>query len=370
VNAVRPVRVVVCGTTFGQFYIEALSKPDSGMQLAGIVARGSEASHACARAYGVPLFTALEQLHDVDAACVVVRAGILGGNGTQLAGELMRRGIHVLQEHPLHHAELAECLRTARRNHVGYRLNAFYVHLEPVRRFIAAAGALVRETPARFVDAACGFQLVHSTLEIIAEALGGVRPWRLDAAPAVTPGAPFRSLSGVLGGVPVTLRVQNQLDPNDPDNFAHIMHRITVGTDDGNVMLASTNGPVLWSPRLHVRRETRIAPSLRGGGGDDAGAGAPAVVTLGSQRTESWDELFRSAWPAAAARAVCAFGDAVAAGEDPMRRGQRDLTLCSLAEDVSAQLGPPELVHGEPPRPFAAERLAAAFREPDLERVS
>ena len=337
------------------------------MQLAGIVARGSDASRDCAREYGVPLFTGADQLRDVDAACVVVRAGILGGNGTELAAELMQRGIHVLQEHPLHHAELAECLRVARRHQVGYRLNAFYVHLEPVRRFVAAARTLVRETPARFVDAACGFALVHSTLEIIAEALGGVRPWRLDAAPAATPGAPFRSLSGVVGGVPVTLRVQNQLDPTDPDNFAHIMHRITVGTDDGNVMLASTNGPVLWSPRLHVRRETRTAPSLRAGGD---GVPVPAVVTLGSQRTESWDELFRSAWPAAAARAVRDFADAVAAGEDPMRRGQRDLTLCSLAEEIGTRLGPPELVHGEPPRAFAAERLAAAFREPVLERVS
>jgi pyochelin biosynthetic protein PchG len=369
-SAPRRLRVVVCGTTFGQFYLEGLSRPDSGMELAGIVARGSDASRACARAYGIPLFTGAGELHDIDLACVVVRAGILGGEGTELATALMQRGIHVLQEHPVHHAELVECLRTARRHGVGYRLNAFYAHLEPVRQFVAAARALVRQTPARFVDAVCGFQLVYSTLDILAEALGGVRPWRLDAAPSEgVSGAPFRSLSGVFAGVPITLRVQNQLDPGDPDNFAHIMHRITVGTDGGNVMLASTNGPTLWSPRLHVRREARTAPSLRDGI-NDAIVRAPAVVTLGPQQTPTWDELFRSTWPAAAGRAAAAFGEAITAGEDLLQRGQRDLTLCSLAEEVSAQLGPPELVHGERPPPVAAELLGAAFCEPVFGGVS
>ena len=48
---------------------------------------------------------------DVDIACVVVSGGINGGPGAELARALMARGIHVLQEHPLHHDELADCLR-------------------------------------------------------------------------------------------------------------------------------------------------------------------------------------------------------------------------------------------------------------------
>ncbi len=363
----RPTRVVVCGTRFGQVYLESFRDADPSFQLAGVLAGGSDRSRACAAHYGVPLYTAVDQLpDDIDIACVVIRGGLLGGRGSELAMELMARGLHVLQEHPLHHDELARCLRQARRHKVVYQLNPFYRHITPVRRFLGAAGELLRRQPPRYLDVACGFQLAYSLLDLLGQALGGVRPWRfteLPALPATVTTAtsldlPFRSLDGVLAGVPVTLRVQNQMDPADPDNYAHLMHRITIGTEAGNLTLVGTHGPTVWTARPDFPRE------VAGIGADPHFAGrrdtsTPSAVTLGPTEVPHYDTVFGTTWPQGVRRALWALRDTVERGEDPLRQGQYHLTLCQLWQELTAILGPPELVGAEPPRMLGADDLRA-----------
>jgi thiazolinyl imide reductase len=107
-----PLNVVVCGTRFGQVYLSALARCRQRYRLGGVVARGSARSVALAEEYGVPLYRSVEDLpRDVDAACVAVSGSVGGGPGGRLVQELMERGVRVLQEHPLHPKELADCLR-------------------------------------------------------------------------------------------------------------------------------------------------------------------------------------------------------------------------------------------------------------------
>jgi pyochelin biosynthetic protein PchG len=363
----RPLRVVVCGTTFGQVYLEAFRLPGLPFRLAGVLGRGSERSRACATHYRAPLFTDVAELpDDVDIACVVIRGGLLGGRGVELVRRLLERGIHVLQEHPLHHDELAECLRHAHSHGVVYQLNSFYVHVAQTRAFIASARELLRLQRPLYVDAACGFQLAYSLLDILGQALGGVRPWGL--APATEPDSrlralsgvepPFRGLEGVIAGVPLTLRVQNQLNPRDPDNLAHLMHRVTVGTGSGALTLVGTHGPVVWAPRPRYPRIPRDAgsrPYFAAESAEDL-AGASAVV-VGPTSAPSFPDIFRSEWPAAAGRALLLLRRAIVDGEDPLRRGQHHLTLCRFWQEVAARLGPPQLLDGPLPEELSAEQL-------------
>jgi pyochelin biosynthesis protein PchG len=361
-------------------YLEAFRDPALPFELAGILATGSQRSQACARRYGAPLYTAPDQVPgDVDIACVVIRGGLLGGRGSQLARELMARGIHVLPEHPLHHDELAECLRVARRHRVVYHLNPFYTHQLPVRRFVAAARVLLARRPARYVDAACGFQLAYSLLDILGEALGGVRPFAFGELPALSAevaGAtaldvPFRSVDGVLAGVPLTLRVQNQMDPADPDNYAHLMHRISIGTEAGNLTLVGTHGPVVWSARPDFPREVAdpsAAPHFEAPRDGVPRDGVPrdgvphdgvrSATVLGPPHVPSYDELFATVWPAGVAHALGTLRHAIETGEDPLRRGQYHLTLCRLWQDLTLRLGPPDLVSARPPRTLTGDELA------------
>lgn len=368
----RP-RVVICGTKFGRVYLAAFTDPSFPFELAGVLARGSERSSACAESYGVPLFEKSDDLPaDIDIACVVVSAGINGGKGAELAQALMDRGINVLQEHPLHHGELAACLRSARTNGVSYHLNTHYIHLEPVRHLLGAARRLFDRQQPLFVDAVCAIQVTYPLLDILGQALGRVRPCAFNAAPVATEELlsicdqppPFRSLDGAIGGTPLGLRVQNQLDPSDPDNHAHLLHRITFGTEGGQLTLLNTHGPVFWTPRPHLPRGEAFV-SLHEL--DGAQLDYPTAEPLGAACAPSYREILRSIWPAGIRRALVELRTAITGDDDTMRRGQYHLTLCRVWQDLTGLLGYPELMSRSEPAllpaaavdPYVEEAVAA-----------
>ncbi|MFF4472246.1 Gfo/Idh/MocA family oxidoreductase [Streptomyces sp. NPDC001599] len=364
-NTSTPFRVLVCGTNFGRFYAEAAHRRP-GYAPAGILSRGSAASRACAERLGVPHYTDVDDLPaGIDAACVAVSSAISGGQGTELARALMDRGIHVLQEHPVHLTELTGNLTHARRRGVQYRLNTHYPHVAPVRDFIDAARRLVAQQRPLFVDAATPVHLMHPLVDILGRAMGTLRPWRF-ADPAPLPAdigpQPFRSLHGMLAGVPLTLRVHHQLDPSDRDNHALHWHRISIGTEGGVLTLADTHGPVLWSPRLHVGRDTDRRFVLDGPGTGRLGLGTTAVVgTTGTFRT-----VFSDLWPDAVGRALDGLCAAVAQGGDALRAGQYDLAVCRIWTDLAARLGPPDIVRPATPRPLA---VSDVFPAPERARA-
>lgn len=374
-NTPTPFRVLVCGTNFGRFYAEA-ARRRPGYDLAGILSRGSAASRAYARSLGVPYYTAPEDLPaGIDAACVAVSSSISGGQGTELAKALMDRGIHVLQEHPVHLTELTDNLKHARRRGVQYRLNTHYPHVAPVRAFIEAARRLVAQQRPLFVDAAAPVHLMQPLVDILGQAMGTLRPWRF-ADPAPLPAEigpqPFRSLHGVFAGVPLTLRVHHQLDPSDRDNHALHWHRISLGTEGGVLTLADTHGPVLWSPRLHIGRDADRRFVLDGPGTGRLGLGTTAVVgNTGTFRT-----VFSDLWPEAIGSALDGLREAVEQGGDALRSGQYDLAVCRIWTDLATRLGPPEIVRPAAPRPLAVsdvfpvpEQTRTDTSRPDADRT-
>lgn len=345
-------RTVVCGTNFGRFYAQAV-RDHPAFDLAGIVSTGSDHSRRYAGELRVPLYTSLEELpSDVTVACVVVPGAVAGGRGTEVALQLIDRGVHVLQEHPLHPDELAACLRAARRSGVQYRLNTHYRHLAPVGVFLDAAARLRAQQPVLFADVATSVHVLQPLVDILARAVGGVRPWSFSAPSQTTP---LRVLHGRMAGVPVSLRVQNQLHPGDRDNHALFWHRVAIGTEGGVLTLADTHGPVLWQPRLHAPRDADrrllhspvLTPAL----------GLPTTSVLGPAQQPTYAEAFRDLWPAAIGAALTELAEAVAARADPLRAGQRDLSLLGAWQDLASRLGPPELISPGPPRVLSAAEI-------------
>jgi len=344
-----PLRVLVCGTNFGRFYLRAVADLAPDLVLAGVLSRGGTASRALADEYGVPHHDSLDTVDadEIDIACVVVGSTISGGAGTDLARALLARGVHVLQEHPVHHDELVECLRAARCHGVQYRVNAHYRHVEPVRRFIAAAARLRAREQLVFVDAASPVHVLHPFVDVLGAALGGLRPWRVDEAVAA---GPLRSVTGQVGGVPLTLRVHHELDPADRDNHALYWHRISLGTRAGVLTLADTHGPVLWTPTLHADRDTDGRLVFAGRQLDQPGSAPLPGTAAGSQR-----DVFDRLWPQAVRRALRDFAVAVRRGDDPLRAAQYDITTCRIWSELAARLGPPDVV-----RPATPSRITIA----------
>jgi pyochelin biosynthesis protein PchG len=364
--AARKLRAIVCGTTFGQVYLAAFKRADLPFELVGVLARGSARSQAVARRYGVPLFKDVDALPaDVDVACVVVRSTAMGGTGTDIAKRLMERGIHVMQEHPVHRDELLDCLTIAARRELVYRLSTFYPNLEPVRRFLDTTHRLLTRRAALYVDAACAIQVLYPLLDILGQGLQALRPWQITALPH--PGAnndehgplpaPFRSLDGVIGGVPWTLRVQNQTDPSDPDNHLHLLHRITIGTASGNLTLLNTHGPMFWSPSMHVPSGSKeqFDPAA-----DPASyLDLPSCGAVGTAAGPTYRRVFADLWPDAVASALLDMRGAILGGSNRPGLGQYHLALCDLWHDVTSRLGYPDLIAGETPEPLSLDDLVA-----------
>lgn len=361
----NPPRVIVCGTSFGRIYLRAVHE-DPSVELAGVLSTGSAASRRYADAYGVPCYSDPGELpHDIDVACVVVRAGVAGGSGAELAQRLMARGIHVLQEHLLHPDELTACLRTANEYGVRYRMNAFYPHVDAIRRFIAAAEVLRRDQRPLYVDAVAGSQVLYPLIDVIGRAVGGLRPWRFaDAEPpprelaalAHMPG-PYTHLHGVIGGTPVSLRVQNQIHPADPDNHALVLHRLWLAFESGVLTLADTHGPVLWSPRMHSARDETGRLIMEGP--DTARLAVPATQPLGEGIAPTFHDVFARVWPDAVRAALAELRADITGGGD-VAAGQWALTVTAIWHDLTARLGQPDLIHPDAPQRVDLPELIAA----------
>ncbi|MDT0331193.1 Gfo/Idh/MocA family oxidoreductase [Nocardiopsis lambiniae] len=360
----RPLRTIVCGTGFGRFYTRALELLPEDFEPVGVLARGGEFSREHARRHGLPLYTSVAELpEDVDAACVVVGSAVSGGPGAEIARDLLARGVHVLQEHPVHHDELAGLLRAARASGTVYHLNPFYRHVEPVRRFLDTAREVRRRGRVLAVDATSAVQVLYPLLDVLGRALGGVRPWALteplpgdaEVAHLAATAQPYRVLQATVAGVPVTLRVQNQLDPSDGDNHALLWHRLSLAGEGGVLALADTHGPVLWHPRLYAPRDAHGRLRSTGPGTDHLDE--PATTVLEGTLPPSHREIFARVWPEALARALRDFAADVRAGTDPLPRGQFDLSVCRLWHDVTGRLGRPEIIRPERPDPWGIADL-------------
>ncbi|BCK54661.1 Gfo/Idh/MocA family oxidoreductase [Nocardia wallacei] len=359
-------KVVVCGTSFGRVYLQAVHE-DPEVELAGVVSRGSAASREYAKTYGVPHYIGVEQVPgDIDIACVAVRAGAAGGEGAKLAQSLLARGIHVLQEHLLHPDELTDCLRTAREHGVRYRLNSFYPQLRPVQLFLHAARILRERQRPLHVDAAAGSQVVYSLLDIIGRAVGRLRPWAIgDPAPIppelaalADPPMPYTHLAAVIGGVPVSLRVQNQIHPADPDNHALLLHRLAIAFDGGVLTLADTHGPVLWSPRLHTDRDA--TGRLRMAGPGTERLAVPSTETLDSAVAPTFRAIFDDLWPDSVRVALAQLRADIADPHRSVGAAQWAVTVTALWQRLTTVLGQPELIRPSTPAPVPLPELLAA----------
>ncbi len=353
----KKLRAVVCGSTFGQFYLEALKMLPEAFEPAGLLARGSQRSKKCAAYYGVDLYTDAGQLpDDIDLACVVLRSGVMGGRGTDLSLELLRRGIHVLQEQPVHHKDMAACLRAALGRGVLFQTGDLYVHLPAVRRFIACAKAMLARQEALYVDAAFASQVSYPLMHILMEALPSIRPWRVGTVSR--DGGPFHVLTGALGKIPVVLRVHNEVDPGDPDNYLHLLHRITIGCAGGSLSLTDTHGPVVWRPRLHVPEDLHTFGQLAGD--YPLHLSEHSTETLGPAAPASYGDILARQWPRAIARDLSLLAAMISGAAEADTGAVRALLCAGQWHEMTAALGYPVLRPGCGHQPLPVDILKAA----------
>ena len=249
-------RVLVCGTNYGRSYLQALGLRPDRYELAGILARGSARSGEAARRYSVPRFFQVEQLPPgIDFACVAV-----GTSAFEVVLGLLKRGIHVLCEHPQKTEHIRRALEIAASRSLCFHINGHFGALESGRAFIQHCLHLRRSEETAFLDVTATDRSLYAAIDILRQAVGGFGEF--DFA-AIGNSHPFTVLRGQLGARTAIVKVQSStgadgltLPDGSPEYLADL--RLAVGFPAGILTLLSLAGPVVWNSN-----QARCAPSAQ-----------------------------------------------------------------------------------------------------------
>lgn len=246
----RKLKVLVCGSTFGQFYCECLMHYNKQFELVGLLAGKSERSKKCAEKYGIKLYHTVTEIDiHVDIACVVLRSGVMGGKGSEIALKLLEKGINVIQEQPIHYKDVENCIRIAKKQGKLYCIGDLYQYLPAVKTFIETTRLVLKEINPVYMDIGLASQVSYPLIDIISEILPSLKPFKIKNV--IRDDGPFHIVTAEIGGIATIFQVHNEVNPSEPDNYMHYLHKITVGTNGGRICLEDTQGPVYWYNKLH-----------------------------------------------------------------------------------------------------------------------
>lgn len=357
----RKIRALVCGSTFGQYYIKALLDLPDEFQLAGLYANGSQRSRELAARLEIPLYTRLEELPaGIDLACVVIRSNGAGGAGTDIALQLLERGVHVIQEQPVHHRFMEACWRAARKHSVCYRTGDFYPYMVEVSRFIACAKELNKQSKPLYIRASFCTQVSYPAMEILTEALDSPRRWEVEAVHRGV--GPFDVATGKLGGIPFTMEYHNEICPDDPDGFMHLLHSFTFFYDRGRLSLEDTFGPLSWKPRIcvpHDKYDPAKQPPVQ--------MDRLSSRTLGNYQAKSIREIVLCQWQEAIGRELLEMKRMLLTGGKLPMRAQKELLWARQWEQLHGHFGYARLVRPGACPEDPAEQLQNLVKEQEGE---
>ncbi len=241
------MRILVCGTNYGATYIRALTGGQDNINVVGILSTGSARSNAYAQQASIPHFTRLDDIADgsVDIACVAVP----GEAGHTLTLALLAKGIHVLCEHPIGAVQMNQALKVAQAHNRVFQVNAHFADLAAPQAFYQSLAVASQMGPALHYDLSVNLRTLYSALDLLGRALGSLKDIQVIPAPKVSEQpAMFSNLLLVSPKVHVSLLCQNFASAADDGSATLLNHRCSTTFAHGNLLLAESNGPVLWFP--------------------------------------------------------------------------------------------------------------------------
>ena len=334
-------KVIVCGTRFGQFYIESLLSMQD-VKIVGILAHGSERSRKCADFYDLRLFTEIGELpDDIDIACVAVKSEVMGGSGTIHAKELMNMGINVIFEQPLHVREAADCYNTAKKNGVKFVVADLYSRLPAVECFVKNAGILMKKAKPLFVNIEFASQVSYPLVSIISDIFGSASTAQLKGA--VLEASPFQTAVYESGGTEFIYTVHNENDKNDIDGYLHLFFKICIGFSGGRLTLEDPHGSVIWQPRVHFPDDDIIPANL--GNGKSLSMKEKNIFTVYSEDMTHQD-IFMKLWRECLKKDIENFTEIICSESAKAEniRIQDQLMKCTQWQKITKVFGYPSVV--------------------------
>lgn len=325
----KRIRVLLCGTVFGQIYLRGVLK-NSEYELNGILSTGSSQSRRLASEYNVKLHTDIKEItsDEYDLALVVIRSGIVGGMGNQIALELLQKGICVVQEQPVHADEAILCYKTAIEKKVYYSVNTFYKTLPSSVVFQNKAKELKKKDRIGCIDGACSMPVLLPFLDQVCRIIGGVHPYSID----IKKGMNLRTKTVItmdICGVECLLRVNDSLNKHDIENNAYLLNSCNVMYRSGNLILTEINGQVVFLPRPYIVEEYMKQETVDR---ERDYIGSELLYDVSGKR---FGELYNDEWPDAVCFLLEQEEEKIRIKECDVSDMQYYIGLCSLWKDIS-----------------------------------
>lgn len=247
-------QILLCGTQYGQTYLPAIYAARD-MELAAILARGSEHSARLAAQAGVDMYQELDAVEEYfDLALVVIG----GEPGLNIAKKLLMMGVPVLIEHPLSKKAYQELAEVAEQKKVALHINSHFPELEPINSFIEQSINLTKEQAPLTVNLYANSRTLYSMLDILLRSLGSFNLEELKIDVVATNDA-YSYAYFVLNGIQCHLTYQRWRGEADDSKDAPLGHQLIFVYDKGTLSLNGTYGPCIWSP-LVTSNYSRSSP--------------------------------------------------------------------------------------------------------------
>lgn len=255
-NESKKLNVLVCGTRFGKFYVEAIKRRTDTMHLAGIMTKGSEKSRRYAEKLHTTLYTAMEEVPviEVDFVCIAVKTSIMGGEGTTLALEFLKRGVSVVLEQPIHSRDIIKCVKTAVQNKAFFIVGNLYKNLVSVIHYAAILKEITKLDVPLYLEMKLATQVSYPAAALLNNIVEN-KEISFDNT-IITLNKGFSVIKGYSESLPIILFADNRADPQSGDTHLPLFYQFNIGLNSGNLLLPEAFGNTLWMPAMSIEDET------------------------------------------------------------------------------------------------------------------
>jgi len=274
------------------------------------------------------------------------------------------RGIHVIQEHPLHPDDVARLQALANTHGLTYWVNSFYPHVPAGREWIETALRIQHILDGQIPCAmrlTTSRQLLYSTLDLLLQACGLVNGGTVQVHALSSHDDCFVPVQLALpGGHQALLHLQSYQDPSDPDMFSLVMHQASLMWPCGYLTLEASYGPVVWTSAFHDLQHGNQNHTLyRRANTSDCYAQPTSMVLRNAP--SNWRDAFEVDGPSGVARVLDTLCQVLDGASVPTGfAAQHQLALARLWLDV-LHVAPPVIQRSlVAPKPITHQMMTGA----------
>lgn len=337
--------VLVCGSGFGKIYVDAINNMDE-FYLSGILGNGGERSKLISKDLNVSYFTDPEDPNiNADLACVIIPNSGAGGTGYKVAKKLLKKGISTLLEHPAHESEIVECMKNS--GDTKFMLNPFYRYTKPFKKFLEIANFIKKYSELLNASLECSINVLYDGIDMLGCCIDSIAYWELGNVSEVPRSVKNKVggkgnvvLNANVGGLPVSFRINREIDKYNPDHPMHLYHKIELTFSSGRLCLVNTNGPIVWIPFLEIPRD--INNFLFSNGDKNLEMRIPSAVTVDFNNAPSIEETFNDIWIDAVQTSLKTLDSQTK--NDKLVQAQFQVLVSRLWSDISSIIGYTDLL--------------------------